>query len=972
MGQWKYPGQVTRIPSNNITMEGVPYPVWAQPNVGPGMMMQPGQDYDFPGADYVDEYPQMQDGGFYKDYMELDLTPEEIEEYRKGGFIVEDISVPELQDGGEGAELNLDLPEQTVYANESKRKLQGSLIDKLSQVKNAYQDYRENAGLTKLRLKNEGVSSIESLKRNIKEYKTQLEEEKKSFDRAQKALNVLQKKDPKTWENKKLKDVMSAQGVDALRSLYKDGKISNESFIDFYNNFGKQFDREAVKTSAEDQVKLEDSWYGKKDKQGRRTWMSNPMNVAKIAQGVAIGAPLAPVAAMAAPTIASGASSLIPAAQTALNASMLGVPGLTANNLLWGAGAYLSANEVMDPKSTTRTSINRAIKDPTLSNIGEATGNTAMTALGFAGIPVKAGVASLADDVTQAGRYLTTQTPLKDTYKINPWAFKPNEANWYRQVGQSAIDDALETKLIREAGEEVSPRMWGEFQDQIKRLQGDDTILDYNERYRQQMLAGRRPNSPYFAKGELFYPMDKKITMTKTGKVSKNPAAKGTADYLIETSLPNESFQPAYVKGMYPGIPEEIGSTAILKPKPALRTIDNFNFYKKDWLKGYKPIEVPKELPGSPNAVSSVDDVGESLRQVPKQLSNFSNTPISNVPKNINELTNTGFKKDPYYHYPRFLEKKQEVLDAINTLEGRKRLQGYIDRNPHLQNKTVDDIINDFKQTNFETKAPKFNLLENKWIIDDDGHLKLYDVDPDNAYNWYRDGYENPSYISIGQNYTPYDAKHILEHEFAHLFQRDDQIAGVDDVLATINLKKDKDLNRISLKDFLNNYNPFVKKIEDVGYSANGYIYGTGTNSFLRKKQQKDYWNYGSNNQEKAAFAAEVRENLLQRNILKNRYDPITPEMLEKHFEMYQNTKRNKYNLRLYEIMTKDKNNFKILSEALNRMPAVIPPVAIVGAGLTGAGLLEQKKNGGFIEAELSDKEIKDLKAQGYIIEEIN
>jgi hypothetical protein len=63
MGQWKYPGQVTRIPSDNITMQGVNYPVWAQPNVGPGMMMQPGQDYMFPEADYVDEYPQMQKGG---------------------------------------------------------------------------------------------------------------------------------------------------------------------------------------------------------------------------------------------------------------------------------------------------------------------------------------------------------------------------------------------------------------------------------------------------------------------------------------------------------------------------------------------------------------------------------------------------------------------------------------------------------------------------------------------------------------------------------------------------------------------------------------------------------------------------------------------------------------------------------------------------------------------------------------------
>jgi hypothetical protein len=47
-------------------MQGVPYPVWAQPNVGQAMLMQPGQDYNFPGADYVDEYPQMKKGGLKK------------------------------------------------------------------------------------------------------------------------------------------------------------------------------------------------------------------------------------------------------------------------------------------------------------------------------------------------------------------------------------------------------------------------------------------------------------------------------------------------------------------------------------------------------------------------------------------------------------------------------------------------------------------------------------------------------------------------------------------------------------------------------------------------------------------------------------------------------------------------------------------------------------------------------------------
>ena len=102
MGQWKYPGQNTRVPTpnGNITMganpetgQPIPFPVFAQPNVGPGVMMQPNQDYNFPGANYVDEFPQAKEG------MIVDLTPAQIEEYRKGGYIVE-----ELDDYAEGGE----------------------------------------------------------------------------------------------------------------------------------------------------------------------------------------------------------------------------------------------------------------------------------------------------------------------------------------------------------------------------------------------------------------------------------------------------------------------------------------------------------------------------------------------------------------------------------------------------------------------------------------------------------------------------------------------------------------------------------------------------------------------------------------------------------------------------------------------------------------------------------------------------
>lgn len=62
-GQWAYPGQVTRIPSPNITMQGVPYPVFGVGSNGQQQMMYPGQDYDFNDAQYVDEYPMMRNGG---------------------------------------------------------------------------------------------------------------------------------------------------------------------------------------------------------------------------------------------------------------------------------------------------------------------------------------------------------------------------------------------------------------------------------------------------------------------------------------------------------------------------------------------------------------------------------------------------------------------------------------------------------------------------------------------------------------------------------------------------------------------------------------------------------------------------------------------------------------------------------------------------------------------------------------------
>ena len=60
-GQWAYPGEITKINSNNITMTGVNYPVLGISDTGDTKMMQPGKDYKFKGNS-VTEFPMARDG----------------------------------------------------------------------------------------------------------------------------------------------------------------------------------------------------------------------------------------------------------------------------------------------------------------------------------------------------------------------------------------------------------------------------------------------------------------------------------------------------------------------------------------------------------------------------------------------------------------------------------------------------------------------------------------------------------------------------------------------------------------------------------------------------------------------------------------------------------------------------------------------------------------------------------------------
>lgn len=118
------------IPSNKITMQNVPHPVYGIDNYGQAQMMMPGGEYEF-GGDYVTEFPmhQMPDGSMmpgetHGDYEEMELTDDQIAEYRAGGYVVE-----ELQTGGEYTEEVDGIPVKRVYTTDFHGDKQFALVD---------------------------------------------------------------------------------------------------------------------------------------------------------------------------------------------------------------------------------------------------------------------------------------------------------------------------------------------------------------------------------------------------------------------------------------------------------------------------------------------------------------------------------------------------------------------------------------------------------------------------------------------------------------------------------------------------------------------------------------------------------------------------------------------------------------------------------------------------------------------------
>jgi hypothetical protein len=125
------------------------------------------------------------------------------------------------------------------------------------------------------------------------------------------------------------------------------------------------------------------------------------------------------------------------------------------------------------------------------------------------------------------------------------------------------------------------------------------------------------------------------------------------------------------------------------------------------------------------------------------------------------------------------------------------------------------------------------------------------------------------------------------------------------------------------------------------------------------------YFMNGSKGHEPSAFANELRASMLQRGLIKNIYDPITPELLQKAHSSFMQKPIAKYQKlgkstpggfltghRIIDFMEPSMSNFNTLSQLMNKLPAVAPLGIGLGAALYNSKntSLPQNQFGGGIE----------------------
>ena len=216
---------------------------------------------------------------------------------------------------------------------------------------------------------------------------------------------------------------------------------------------------------------------------------------------------------------------------------------------------------------------------------------------------------------------------LPNAYKLNPKAITHESFNnpnsFYRQIDTPTFNEGLESGLIK--GKQSVNKTQGENIINLNKSFGDDA---------------------YYFKGKLYSPQ--------------------RADYIYEVNKGEEFFRPRVNNKDYlkKGVPYTVENTNVRVSRTPI-PIEEATLYKKDWLKGYKPIEIPKkgfsseidwgkwnkEIPENTQLMQEYNTIEQKAKANNTWMKNPDGSKFQGTPEQFVQQNSQNFKKAfPHYH----------------------------------------------------------------------------------------------------------------------------------------------------------------------------------------------------------------------------------------------------------------------------------------------------------------------------------
>jgi LysM repeat protein len=606
---------------------------------------------------------------------------------------------------------------------------------------------------------------------------------------------------------------------------------------------------------------------------------------------------------IAAPIIYGTAAAMLAPYALAPLAAGLEFAGAAAAPYIEGALATSLPGMSSIPGATVGNAINAGFAGHGLANVGpdavemynnpswKNAGNLAMDVVEIA--PIAGPAAKTIGEGLSATRKAlgTKEGLLSNAWKYNPRAFKPNVNSFYRQIGETGLADAVESGAIRSANQSIFPR-------------------------------------PHFVEGTDFT----KLYSTGEGATGSRPFV------IFETSGVNQAGEPfVFPANSASGYTPWIAGNAEVP-------LSQGRILQKDWLQGYKPLTIEE------STISKLDDIRNTGATLETEYAN----PIKNLAttfKNRNKkLITVGAE-----NLDKELLKKIEQLESpegfnrlvVQEAEMLKRDFPVLEKYGDIEKQAVSNahtriselyktaLQGNFNKNYLEAKKLNSELTPNKFGIPRNNAFFRTGLGSsnysDNAINLskepsFRDdlfsktyyGTEMPGEIAIGREYA--EGMPVYDHEINHALQNA-RNTTLDDLL----------------RKYFNNSENLSKNFSEKTKKAYNYF---------RKNKQ------GMPSREPSSFLAEARRSMLERGLIKDIYEPITPKKVfeaMKHFkeEPFINPYTEQSYHRIFDFADDHPKTLKFLSDSFNKLLTLGP----IGLGATSQmgeeELVPEMKEGG-------------------------